>query len=403
MSKDVFETLAQDSLETTDGEVITDNQSTYSFDEVESLTDDTDEVKELKEQKAPKKEQKTPEKGVVKTKEDSQITLEDTKSKKESKKEPKEDDSSGIEEKIEENSKESSPDEEVKKISAKYGEDVLDIPSNALIPHKVDGEPVEIPLQELLNNYSGKQAWDKRFSELDVERKEYQKERDLVERYVNDFAKLAAGDDKMAAMEYLAEFAGVNPVEFRRQLREQVLEKYGTYSQMSEIERKALDQEEELSYHRKLQESENSKAEEQKAVQELQNRLDAIQETHNISEDELKAAYDELSGDYDGEITPEVLEKYVVNRNAWFSAKSAVSEVAPELIEQEGFVEDIADIVLSNPDLDADDIAEIISEFAGSPQKRQKQQKIAEKVKDSQVSSPKTKTQKEEYLTFDDL
>jgi len=67
MSGNVFDTLAADALETTDGEIVSDNQSTYSFDEVEKLTDDTDEVKEL--QKEVKKSEKTakPVKKEVKT------------------------------------------------------------------------------------------------------------------------------------------------------------------------------------------------------------------------------------------------------------------------------------------------------------------------------------------------
>jgi hypothetical protein len=178
MSKDIFETLAQDSLETTDGEIISGNQTEYNFDEVEKLTDDTDEVKELEKQS--KKEE-------PKTANDSQKTLDDAVKQKTAEKKMEKDDE-GIEEKVENKEREETEQKsEVKKITAKNGEDNLEIPANITIPHKVDGEEVEIPLQELLNNYSGKQAWDKRFSELDVERKEYQKERDIVERYVEDF------------------------------------------------------------------------------------------------------------------------------------------------------------------------------------------------------------------------
>jgi hypothetical protein len=394
MSKDIFETLAQDSLETTDGEIISGNQTEYNFDEVEKLTDDTDEVKELEKQS--KKEE-------PKTANDSQKTLDDAVKQKTAEKKMEKDDE-GIEEKVENKEREETEQKsEVKKITAKNGEDNLEIPANITIPHKVDGEEVEIPLQELLNNYSGKQAWDKRFSELDVERKEYQKERDIVERYVEDFAKLAQGEDKLAAMEYLAQFAGVNPVEFRQQLRQQVLDKYGNYQEMTEFERKALDQEEELSYHKRLRESELQRTEEQKVQTELQTRLSEIQETHNISEDDLTAAYQELVKDYEGEITIDTLEKYVVNKQAWFNAKEAVSEVSPDLAQQEGFVEDIADLILSNPELDAEDIQEIISEVSGTAKKRQKQQKASDLVRENQIPSKKEQLTQEEYFSFDDL
>ena len=393
----VFDTLANDALETNDGEIITANQATYSFDEVDQLTGDKTDEEVAKE--------------VVKTANDKQQTLED-------KKELKPEENAGIEEEVEdeqrssgEKPKESQETSEIKKLQAKFGDDSLEIPAEALIPHKVDGEEVEVPLQELLNNYSGKQAWDKRFSELDKERKSYNQEKEVVERYVNEFAELAKKDDKMAAMEYLAEFAGIDPIEFRRQLRSQVLEKYGNYQEMSEIERKALDQEEELGYHKRLKESEEQTRVQQEAVQELENKLLAIQETHGLTEDNLTEAFQELTeegGSFEGrpnEVTPEILEKYVVNRNAYFSAKDTIADIDPELLEVDGFTEEIADIMLSNPELDNDDIQDIIREFKGEEKKRSKQQKASDKAREAaSKSSPEiSRTDKENYLTFDDL
>ena len=68
-----------------------------------------------------------------------------------------------------------------KKIYMKIGEETFAVDSNALIPHKVDGKPVQVPLQELLNNYSGKEAWDKRMNEANIKNLEVQKKEQAVQ------------------------------------------------------------------------------------------------------------------------------------------------------------------------------------------------------------------------------
>ena len=64
--------------------------------------------------------------------------------------------------------------EEIKKLIAKYGEENLEMPANAIFKHKVDGEEVDVELQELLNNYSGKISYDKKFQEFSSEKKEFE-------------------------------------------------------------------------------------------------------------------------------------------------------------------------------------------------------------------------------------
>ena len=64
-------------------------------------------------------------------------------------------------------------EEEIKKLIAKYGDQETEIAANALFKHKVDGEEVEVELQELLNNYSGKVSYDKKFQEFSNQKKDF--------------------------------------------------------------------------------------------------------------------------------------------------------------------------------------------------------------------------------------
>ena len=54
---------------------------------------------------------------------------------------------------------------------AKQGEEDLELAANTLFKQKIDGEEVDVDLQELLNNYSGKISYDKKFQELSDQKK----------------------------------------------------------------------------------------------------------------------------------------------------------------------------------------------------------------------------------------
>ena len=66
---------------------------------------------------------------------------------------------------------------DVKNLRMKMGEELFNVASDATFKVKVDGKSEEVPLQELINNYSGKTAWDKKFTEIGKEKKEVQFEK----------------------------------------------------------------------------------------------------------------------------------------------------------------------------------------------------------------------------------
>ena len=64
------------------------------------------------------------------------------------------------------------------------GEEREEQAEESLIEVKVDGEIQKVPLQELKNNYAGKVAYDKKFSEINKERQEVTAERDSLEQEI---------------------------------------------------------------------------------------------------------------------------------------------------------------------------------------------------------------------------
>jgi len=101
---------------------------------------------------------------------------------------------------------------------------------------KINGELQKFDRNEVLAKgkemLAGEIAFDKKFSELDRERKTYQAEVDEVNNYVNTFgAKMREGDG-LGAMEYLATFSGMAPHDFKQQLIKSILPEIERYQDM---------------------------------------------------------------------------------------------------------------------------------------------------------------------------
>lgn len=162
------------------------SEDAFEFDDEEEVDPEEDAVPLFKRQKT--KEEKKKEKG---QKGDDLAALEVAEGleSEESEDESEEDEDSeeapkkkdDAEEEAEEAPKDAEKTGKGKKIYMKIGDETFAVDSNALIPHKVDGKPVQVPLQELLNNYSGKEAWDKRMNEANVKNIEVQKKEQAVQ------------------------------------------------------------------------------------------------------------------------------------------------------------------------------------------------------------------------------
>ncbi len=77
-----------------------------------------------------------------------------------------------------------------KKIYMKLGDETFVAPADAIIRHRVDGKMVDVPLQEALNDYSGRVATAKRFNEINVKEQSVKKESQRAQSIIGKFDKL---------------------------------------------------------------------------------------------------------------------------------------------------------------------------------------------------------------------
>ena len=305
--------------------------------------------------------------------------------------------------------KEKEAEESIKKITGKAGNKKYELTSDTVFSHKVDGEEVDVTLQDLLNNYSGKTSYDRKFQEfseskkeLEAERNNYQAELESINEYIGNFAQKIQQDDAMGALEYFAEFSGMKPYEFRNELVRQLAPEVERRSLLSyeEIENENLRQQNE--YLLRQQESAEANRTSEQAKQELGNKIRQMQEAHGISDEDFEKSYYELvESNYEGDVTPDVVAEYYVHTQAYSRAESVLETIDTNLRNQQQIVENFQRVIVNNPDFDDNDLKEIAEEVYGDFKKKASKS-VSKKL--PKAEKPKTKsTQKEDYVSFEDF
>ncbi|HEY5689537.1 MAG TPA: hypothetical protein VIS27_14625, partial [Yeosuana sp.] len=181
----------------------------------------------------------------------------------------------------------------LKELMAMYGEKEYRVPAEAKFKNKVNGEDVEFTVQEAINSYAGKGGWEKKFSELDKDRQAYKKDLESVNKYLQEFASKAK-TDRVGAFEFLAEAVGIDPLEFRKGMRKDLLSKHQDYLSMDEQTRLAYEMKEENEYFKSKHAAELQRRTNEQANLEFEKRMSAVKTEHNISDDKLTELVSDL-------------------------------------------------------------------------------------------------------------
>lgn len=304
--------------------------------------------------------------------------------------------------------------EEIKKLIARYNDEETELAANSLFKHKIDGEEVDVELQELLNNYSGKVSYEKKFQELAGRKKEFEDFKSNYDQDIETIYNVIAGfrdsmqnNDGLGALQHFANFAGMKPYEFQESLMESLIPEVVRRANMTEEQLQQEKLQAENAYLRQQQESEQARQEQQQLRQELELEIKQLQEAHSISEDEFNESYRTLiDTGYEGEINPQAVAEFHVHYGAFSKADSILNQVSESLSEDSEIVESLQKVIVENPNFDDNDLLDIVNEVYGdyvnsvSKKVSNKAAKSASKKKQNVTpSQPK----QEEYLDWEDL
>ena len=283
--------------------------------------------------------------------------------------------------------------EEVKPLSHKELVDVLDN-SGLKIEKIVDGEKVVVDASEVinkaLNDYSGHEAVEKRFSELDKKTKNFHNDVEKVSSMIESFSSRFKANDFFGGLEALAEVAGVPAYALKESAIHAVapeLEKRADLSE-SEIQNKLLV--EQNKYFQKLNESEAQKrAAKQEELEnyKLDTYFDNLRKTHDVTEEEWESAFQELD-----KTLPEgqkILAQDVLNEvNSQKDFQALDAKVGPTLdMLGEDAPEEVTDTLIElyeqYPDFTPEDFMEITRESINEVAGEEKAGKVADNVSEA--------------------
>lgn len=289
-----------------------------------------------KKEEKPSEEEKPTKKG-----KDLDLLEEDEEKEKEEKPEPKKEDKKAEEK---EEKPEDGKKEEPKKIKIRMSDGLYGIEADAKVRVKIDGEFQEVPVQELINNYSGKTAWDKKFTEIGNEKKQLEmakqeivKTQEFLKGTLEEVLSKINGEDAnpFDALFFLVEKAGGDIYTVWRRSMEANLEEVEKLMDMSDIERKAYFLEKKDEFRTKAEENRKKAIETEQRFNQALQKVNQLRQAHGVSEEQYLQALDELEAQ--GIDTTKLDDEKVVD---YASLKPHVNDVQDVLEPYEAQIDD---------------------------------------------------------------
>lgn len=319
-------------------------------------------------------------------------------------------DSKGSKEK-DDKSKEKDEPKPKKTLKYKKGEEEAELDEDAVFTAIINGKPEQVTARDLLNNYSGKTNWDKKYSES------HRKAQEFEGKYNQTQAKLKAlfeEKDPDQRMWKMAEFAGMNPVQFKQFYLDDNMPLLEKWYSMTDDEKKSYLLEEENKYlkHQTENLSTQSKAKEQQEA--LSKQIETLRQTHNVEEEEFWTTYESLAAlanegklETEGiksakELKPDKVIEIVRKERLWVPAADALTKTDVPESQHAQILTKLVDLAYQEG-LTSEDVTDMVSELYGA---KKVKAKVEEKIKeDNEFKTGKKESPKksQDIWSFDQI
>lgn len=293
----------------------------------------------------------------------------------------------------------------------KSGDQEIQLPSDAVIPVKINGKVEEVKLQDIIDNHSGKTNWDKKFNELHIERQEFGKQRESLNTLVSNLYEKSQKDPE-AAWDFLAELTKQDPAKLKMDIVRKQFAEMAPLFDMEPDERERWFKEKELDYRDKAH-ANRAKADterEAKATEDAQRAQAAAQ--YGIDENAYTNAakvvgqyLSKVDPKFDGKVTPQ----QVIYADRHLMALEVIGKNVPHLEKHEKFDSIVGDIVtdlMRHPQMNREKLGSLLQDVWGDDDKKGLKTLARKASKDTQVSDnvrPNRRSEKSDPVTFEDL
>lgn len=322
--------------------------------------------------------------------------------------EPKEDDQD--QKKVESKGEKKEADADapkVKTVKFKNGDADLEVPAEAKVTVKVNGKDEIVDVQTLVNEYSGKTNWGRKYQELDTERKTFQAERQELQSGIDELFDLAVTQNKpMDAVQLLSDMLGGDGIKTVTELRQKMFKAFEEEMKLTPEQReirKAQEERDLLKAKLSRQNALDAKKSEQTS---LAKRVDEIKTKYGMDDARFSEIYQTLKKA--GNVKPEELTPELIGQvHERWTQMDQVDEVVAELALEGESATSAKNALLKEWAIDKSLTKAQVKAIAAQVFGGKKQgSKLADKIKrngqahGAPVNTAKTK---HEPITFDDL
>jgi hypothetical protein len=302
-----------------------------------------------------------------------------------------------------------------KLLEGKLGEEKYAVDPDMQIPVKIDGKTEYVSLKDLTGNFSGKTSWDKKFSELDKDRKgfksekeQYVKEKDLVVNHMRAFYQ-KINDPKtppIDAVNYLIDLMDGDKHTVYRRFWDSFFDEINQMGDLSEQSIEAHMLKKENEFLRKARESKDVRFKEQQSQQEMLSKVHQVREAHNVSVEDFDEAYRDLveSGVEKKSLTAEIVCDHSSKIKAVDRSFELVKRFDPSLVDSEDgekLIRKLAKFIHRGTELSDEELIESLKEEYGQTSSGLKE--LSKKIDQSEETTPQAKTKnKKSYESFED-
>lgn len=311
----------------------------------------------------------------------------------------------------------------VKKIGFKAGDQSIELLEDAVTDWKVDGQPVKVPLKELLQNYSGKVAWEKRFQEVADARKQtaeqvlqFEQQKQRHSQLITDMHKAAQEGRTFDAISAMIQMTGakVDAREYVKNLRSALVEQAKQMAGLTPEQLQVQEAKEELEYLKSQGTRLQQQRAQEQAAQAFQARVATAINSVNSTIDEYVSTRDwllkngpaQLGNQWDPQqVTPEYVANQIRDVRDYRTVREALDTVDPSLAKNQTTWKQAVEMLRSNPDWTVDDVKEVYREAL----KQKRSQTLSNKVAKAPVATTATastakprKAHREDWSVFDE-
>jgi len=250
-----------------------------------------------------------------------------------------------------------------------------EVPENIEIKTKVAGKWEKPTLQELKDNYSGKQVWDRKITEASekeaaVNQREeiLESEMKVVQEHFGTIRQLTEAGlkgevDPLSATNYLLDLMGVNTVDYNKAMFNHMADQFDAYSEMTESEREAHWIKKENEYLVKRQESLTNRQSEQQSQAELAQKIHSLREAHSISEEDYVSAENDLKAE-NQDYSPEQVVQAARLKPLLNQADDLISPYLEQLTDEEAMKlsVEIATTMFKTPQMTSEQVKTFLAE-----------------------------------------